>query len=131
MLHRSKIALVAAVAATALMAVPAPAGAAPDGAALGPCRVVPTDTGTSIEPGWQYVAIAGVYTAPVGATGAELSCKAVVNGQIYASVPDKVPGPFALLAGTGKVPANGLVTSCYTLRVTYLVGSSTTTDTCP
>ncbi|HEX2195478.1 MAG TPA: hypothetical protein VHJ76_01020 [Actinomycetota bacterium] len=116
---------VAAVAAMALMTVPAPARAA-----LGPCRAVPTEIGLATHPGRQLVAIAGAYTAPAGATGAELTCSAVVGGLVYASVPDKVPGPVAVLAGTGWVPY-GNVTTCYTLRVTYLTGSSTTTDTCP
>lgn len=123
MLRTSKLALVAAVAATALTAVPAPAGAA-----LGPCRIVDTDTG--VVPGWEEVAIAGFYTAPVGAIGVELTCSAVVDGRVYASATDEVPGPVAVVAGAGSVPVNETVTSCYTLRVAYLTRSFTT-YTCP
>lgn len=123
MFRRAKIALVAAVAAIGLTAVPTSAGAA-----LGPCRTVPTETGVG---GWQFVAIAGAYTAPAGATGAELTCNVVVDGRIYASASDEVPGPVAALAGTGQIPTNAGFLTCYTLRVTYLTQSSTTTNTCP
>lgn len=121
-----KLLVVTALVAAAIPAVPAPAGAA-----LGPCRTVRTGAGTTFRPGWEEVAIAGFYTAPAGATGAWLTCHAVVDGLVYASVEDDVPGPVALLAGTGSVPTNGVLTSCYTLRVTYITLNSTTTDTCP
>jgi hypothetical protein len=116
-------AAVAAVAAGVL-----PAGTAH--AALGPCRVAPTEIGLTTQPGRQLVAIAGVYTAPAGATSAELTCGAVVNGITYATVADEVPGPLAALAGAGWTPF-GDVRSCYVLRVRYLDRSSTFTDTCP
>ena len=123
MFRRTRVALVAAVAAIGLTAVPTSAGAA-----LGPCRTVPTEIGLT---GRQIVAIAGAYTAPAGATGAELMCGVVVDGRIFASASDDVPGPVAVLAGTGQIPTNASYLTCYTLRVTYLTQSSTTTNTCP
>lgn len=125
-LRPPKVALVAAVAAVALTAVPA----APAGAALGPCRAVRTGVGTFLRPGWEEVAIAGAYTAPAGAIGVELTCSVVANDRVYASVSDEVPGPVAALAGTGSVPMNAEITTCYTLRVAY-IDRSFTTYTCP
>lgn len=107
-----KLLVVGALVATAVPAAPAPAGAA-----LGPCRVAKTGVGTTFRPGWEEVAIAGFYTAPVGAIGVELTCSVVANGLVYASASDELPGPVAVLAGTGSVPRNADITSCYTLRV--------------
>lgn len=121
----SKLASAVAVVATALALVPAPAGAA-----LGPCRAVPTEVGLTTSPGWQFVAIAGAYTAPAGATSAELTCGAVVDDVTYATASDEVPGPVAALAGIGRAPF-GDVRTCYVLRVRYLDRSTTYTDTCP
>lgn len=121
--RRSKLAVVAALAATMLTAVPAGAETA---AALGPCRVAPV--GGFVD-GWQVVGIAGVYTAPAGALSSELTCGAVVHGALYATVADEVPGPVAVVAGTGRVP-QGEVSACYTLRVRYLTGW-TSTGNCP
>lgn len=126
MFRTSKVALVAAVAAIGLTVVPA----APAGAALGPCRALKTGVGTFLRPGWEEVAIAGAYTAPVGAIGVELTCSVVANDRVYASVSDEMPGPVAVLAGTGSVPTNAAITTCYTLRVAY-VDRSYTTYTCP
>jgi hypothetical protein len=126
MFRVSRLALVAAVAAIGLTVVPA----APAGAALGPCRAVRTGVGTFLRPGYEEVAIAGVYTAPVGAIGVELTCGVVADGRVFAAASDEVPGPVAVLAGTGSVPANATITTCYTLRVAYLTHSSTT-STCP
>lgn len=120
-----KLLVVTALVAAAIPAVPAPAGAA-----LGPCRAVPTGVGTALRPGWEEVAIAGFYTAPAGAIGVELTCGVVVDGRVFASASDELPGPVAVLAGAGSVPANATVTTCYTLRVAYLTSSSTT-YTCP
>lgn len=120
-----KLLVVAALVAAAVPAAPAPAGAA-----LGPCRVVRTGIGTALRPGWEEVAIAGFYTAPAGAIGVELTCSVVADGRVVASASDELPGPVAVLAGEGSVPANASVTSCYTLRVAYL-DRSYTTYTCP
>ena len=126
-MRRSKLAAIAALAAVSVAAVP---GGGTANAALGPCRVLQTDV--SVVSGWQYVAIAGAHTAPVGAgaIGVDLTCGAVVNGITYATVSDDVPGPVAALAGPGTV-RRGEVRSCYELRVHYLDGSSTYSDTCP
>lgn len=123
-LRKTKLAMAAAVAA----AVAAVAPAAPAGAALGPCRIQPTDTG--IVPGWQFVVVAGVHTSPAGAIGAELTCGVVVNGITYGRVSENLPGPVAALAGVVQADF-GEATACYELRVHYLDGSSTFRDTCP
>lgn len=120
-----KLLVVSALVAAAVPAVPAPAGAA-----LGPCRAVKTGVGTFLRPGWEEVAIAGFYTAPVGAIGVELTCGVVANGRVHASATDEVPGPVAVLAGAGSVPRDAAITTCYTLHVAY-VTQSTTTNTCP
>lgn len=101
-----------------------PAGA--ETAALAPCRVAPV---AGFVDGRQIVAIAGAYTAPAGALSSELTCGAVVRGALYATVADDVPGPVAVVAGTGSVP-QGEVAACYTLRVEYLTGW-TSTGNCP
>jgi hypothetical protein len=123
--RRTKLLVVAALAAASIPAVPAPAGAA-----LGPCRVVETGVGTTLRPGWEEVAIAGFYTAPAGAIGVELTCGVVADERVYASASDELPGPVAALAGTGSVPTNASIETCYTLRVAYLTHSYST-NTCP
>jgi hypothetical protein len=91
---------------------------------------VPTEVGLTTYPSRQLVAIAGAYTAPVGAIGVDLTCGAVANDITYATVSDQVPGPAAALAGVGTAPF-GEVRSCYVLRVHYADFTSTYTDTCP
>jgi hypothetical protein len=122
--RKTKLVVAAAIAAAVAAVVPA----VPAGAALGPCRIQPTDVG--IVPGWQFVAVAGVHTSPVGAIGAELTCGVVVNGITYGTVSEDLPGPAAVLAGVVQADF-GTATSCYELRVHYLDGSSTFRDTCP
>ena len=126
-MRRSKLAVIAVLAAVSVTALP---GAGTASAALGPCRAVRTGVGTFLRPGWEEVAIAGAYTAPAGAIGVELTCGVVANGRVYASASDELPGPVAVLAGIGSVPTNAAITTCYTLRVAYLTNSSTT-NTCP
>lgn len=117
--HRTKAVIVAALAATALTAVPARASAAPT-----PCRAASL---AGIEPGWQKLAVAGVYTAPAGAIGVDLTCVVKVDGAVYGSVRDSTPGPVAVAAGVVTAPWWGTLTVCYELRVHYLTGSTWTT----
>lgn len=121
LIRRSKIAIAAAVAASALTVVPA----SPASAAVAPCRVAPL---FGVTGGRQLVTIAGAYTA--AATDVELTCHAVVYETVYASASEDVPGPVAVVAGTGWVPWGGEVTACYTLRVDYLTGPRYLSD-CP
>lgn len=126
MFRRSRsFAVASALAAVAATAVPI-VGATP-AAAMGPCQVKPLFSVIEYN---QVVAVTGVYNAPAGATDVELTCGVVRNGVTYAKLTDKLVGPAAALAGTATVPA-GSVSSCQEIRVTYLGGATTYSDTCP
>ncbi|HEX2293831.1 MAG TPA: hypothetical protein VHN37_00810 [Actinomycetota bacterium] len=146
MLRRSKALVLAGVIAAAVAVPPAARAAAavgpatvgvlpavPDGAGhydpakMAACQVKPLFSTIEYR---QTVLVYGVYKAPQGAVDVQMSCGVVRSGATYASVPEKLPGPVAALAGTANVPA-GSVTACHDIRVTYLSGLVTHDDTCP
>ena len=115
MLRRSRSLVAAAAAVTAALAIPTPASAEVDLAALSWCR---GDVGiVGVQEWHQTVVVTGAYTAP-GAIDVRLICGIVRYGQTMATVTESAPGPVAVVHGTRTVFA-GPISFCYEATATY------------
>lgn len=123
MLRKPKALLAAALAAAALV----PAGASP-AHAMAACHV--RSLGEHSEFG-QLVVVAGAYKGPATAVDVDLTCGVVWNGGTVARVRERVDAPVAVVGDVVTVYQRGLLTGCHEIKVTYLDGSVSYSDTCP
>lgn len=126
-MHSRAKRFLAVATAAASLGVAAPATAAAETAAPGPCQAKPL--GTHSELG-QIVAVTGVYRGPADAVEVRLTCGVVVDGATVARVTDKLAGPVAALADVLTV-GGGAPIPCYEIVVRHLGGAATYYDTCP
>lgn len=116
---------------TLVAAVVTAAGLVPVGAtpahAMAACHV--RVLGTHSEYG-QLVAIAGAYRGPNTAVDVALTCGVVRNGGTVARVADPLTGPVAVLGDVQTIYGAGL-TSCHEIKIKYLDGTVSYSDTCP
>lgn len=120
MFRRSRLLLVAALAAGNVAAL------APSAGAVGLCQVRATGVGTGFT---QTVVVTGQY-APAGAIDVVLTCGVVKNGFTVARFTDQLSGPVAAVAGTVNLSA-GTYTACHESKTYYPDGSVSYYNGCP
>lgn len=121
-----RVLAVAAAAAAIAGAVPVTAGASAE-VAVGPCQARSLVQG--VKEWYQEVLVTGEAHV-AGAIDVALTCGVVRYGETVDRVSEQRPGPVAVLADVVSVHASSSISSCYTLRVTY-IDHSTYKNTCP